>query len=158
MSDRLCLHRSFQLGPWIIDVDESAISRQGESTRIDQKAMHVLSFFADHKGETVTREAILDHVWPDTAVTDDVLTGAVSTLRRALGDDARQPTFIRTLPKRGYRLLMSPSGIETRTPTAQAPRFQRRARYAAAAAGLLLTVFLMLVWSLSVEPETYETG
>ena len=139
MSERSCHNRSFQLGSWTIDPDESTIQGQGQFTRIDHKAMHVLGFLADHPERTVAREAIFDHVWPGTAVTDDVLTVAISTLRRALGDDAKNPSFIRTLPKRGYRLLVSPcaNGKPQSSKTNPQPD-RRRVRYTAMAAGLLL--------------------
>jgi len=56
-------------------------------------------------GEAVSKEAILKTVWPDTFVSDDVLTRSVSELRRTLEDDPRSPRFIETIPKRGYRLV-----------------------------------------------------
>jgi tetratricopeptide (TPR) repeat protein len=53
----------------------------------------------------VRKEDLIRAVWPDTFVTDDVLSHAISELRKTLEDDARQPRFIETIPKRGYRMI-----------------------------------------------------
>jgi TolB-like protein/Flp pilus assembly protein TadD len=67
--------------------------------------MDVLICLAQHAGETLSKEMLLDMVWPGTFVTDDVLTHSISELRRAFEDDAREPRIIQTIPKRGYRLV-----------------------------------------------------
>ena len=145
MTEEACHDRPFCLGPWTIDPDESTISGQGRLLRVDRKAMHVLSFLADHTGETVTRNAIFDHVWPQQAVTDDVLTVAISTLRRALGDDAKNPRFIRTVPKRGYRLLVERSWPSQARTVPVTPGHDRR-RTVQVAAGLLAVLFVAAVY------------
>src|SRR4029077_12034171 len=68
-------------------------------------------------------ETLFDTVWPDTFVTDDVLKHAISELRRAFEDDAREPRIILTIPKRGYRLVdpVNASG-GTGAPTASLAR------------------------------------
>ena len=63
------------------------------------------------QGSRSPREIILRAVWPDTFVSDDVLTRSVSELRRALDDDSRSPRFIETIPKRGYRLVAAVTPI-----------------------------------------------
>jgi len=67
--------------------------------------MQVLVCLAEHTGEPVSKEELMKTVWPDTFVTDDVLTRSVSELRRVFEDDAKDPRVIQTIPKRGYRLL-----------------------------------------------------
>jgi hypothetical protein len=67
--------------------------------------MEVLVCLAQNRGEPILKETLLKAVWPDTFVTDDVLTRSISELRRAFEDDARESTVIQTIPKRGYRLL-----------------------------------------------------
>ncbi len=84
----------------------STLEVDDESRRVDFKAMQVLLCLARSAGETVSKRQLFANVWGDVAVTDDVLTGAVSTLRRALGDDARSPRFIQTIPRVGYRLIV----------------------------------------------------
>jgi len=67
--------------------------------------MQVLVCLAEHAGEPVSKEELMKAVWPDTFVTDDVLTRSVSELRRVFEDDAKDSHVIQTIPKRGYRLL-----------------------------------------------------
>ena len=76
--------------------------------------MQVLVLLAAHAGQVVAKERLMQTVWPDTFVTDDVLTRAISELRRVFGDDAKESRFIQTIPKSGYRLIarVSPSGAE----------------------------------------------
>jgi DNA-binding winged helix-turn-helix (wHTH) protein len=66
----------------------------------------VLACLARHQGEPVSKEELLQTVWPNTFVTDDVLKRAISELRRVFEDDVRESRIIQTIPKRGYRLLV----------------------------------------------------
>ncbi len=79
-------------------------SEKGE-VRLEPRLMTLLCLFASHPGHVWSREELLARLWPDTHVAEDALTRAVSDLRKALGDDPRRPTFIATIPKRGYRFL-----------------------------------------------------
>jgi TolB-like protein/tetratricopeptide (TPR) repeat protein len=67
--------------------------------------MDVLVCLADHPNEAVSKEVLHKEVWHETFVTQDVLTRAISELRRTFQDDPRNPRFIETIPKRGYRLI-----------------------------------------------------
>src|SRR6266567_6912132 len=68
--------------------------------------MEVLVCLAEHTGEVVPKEKLLQAVWPDTFVSDDVLKRSVSELRHVFGDDAHESRIIETIPKRGYRLVL----------------------------------------------------
>lgn len=67
--------------------------------------MDVLIYLAAHPGRVVPKEELMDAVWEATFVEEGALSQAVHSLRKALGDDARHPSYLQTLPKRGYRLL-----------------------------------------------------
>ena len=67
--------------------------------------MQVLLRLADRPGAVVTREVLLDSVWPAVVVGDEALTQTIIKLRRALGDDSRRPAYVETIAKRGYRLI-----------------------------------------------------
>lgn len=96
-SDRL------RIGDCVLDIPLREIARgDGEPTRITLKAEGVLLVLVANAGKVVGREALLEWVWPDTMPTDDVVTQAVTQLRKAFGNG--QP-YIETLPKQGYRLL-----------------------------------------------------
>jgi TolB-like protein/DNA-binding winged helix-turn-helix (wHTH) protein/tetratricopeptide (TPR) repeat protein len=96
----------FRLGDWLVEPRLNAVSRNGAKVRLQPKIMEVLVCLAQHAGEPVLKEKILESVWPGTFVTDDVLTRAISELRRAFEDDAQEPHVIQTIPKRGYRLVL----------------------------------------------------
>jgi DNA-binding winged helix-turn-helix (wHTH) protein len=81
------------------------VTGPGGSSRLEPKVMQVLVCLADHGGQLVSKDRLLHSAWPDTAVGDDVLTRAISELRRLFEDDPKQPHVIETIPKGGYRLI-----------------------------------------------------
>jgi TolB-like protein/DNA-binding winged helix-turn-helix (wHTH) protein/Tfp pilus assembly protein PilF len=85
-------------------------SLDGLPVRLRPQALEVLLQLARRPGELVTREELLLRVWPGVVVTDDSLVQAVSDLRRALGDEG--PQLVRTVPRRGYRLVVPETGPE----------------------------------------------
>jgi serine/threonine protein kinase/Tol biopolymer transport system component len=95
----------FQVGDWLVRPDLNRFEREGEEKSIEPKAMDVLVYLTDHVREVLPKDRIIKAIWPGTFVTDDVLAHAISELRRAFGDDSRNPTFIETIPRRGYRLI-----------------------------------------------------
>lgn len=97
--------QQYQLGSWIICPQTNTITNKADAHSIDNKSMQVLLFLILHSGEQVTKGQIFEHVWKDSFVADDILSVAVSKIRKALGDNARSPTFIKTLPGVGYTLI-----------------------------------------------------
>jgi eukaryotic-like serine/threonine-protein kinase len=97
--------RRFAIGPWVLDAELNTVCRDGRVIRLEPKVVEVCACLAERAGEVVRKEELIRAVWPDIFVTDDVLTKAISELRKALEDDAKHPQFIETIPKRGYRLL-----------------------------------------------------
>jgi class 3 adenylate cyclase len=75
---------------------------EGKAVGLRSQSAEVLSVFAARPGEIMSKDALMQAVWPDTFVTDDSLTQCIADIRRALGDDTR--AIVETLPKRGYRL------------------------------------------------------
>jgi DNA-binding winged helix-turn-helix (wHTH) protein len=96
---------SFGVGHWRVDAALNSITGPVETVHLEPKVMDVLVCLADHASDVVSKEVLLRSVWPDTCVTDDVLTHAIFELRRVFGDQARRPGVIQTIPKRGYRLI-----------------------------------------------------
>lgn len=112
----LDLEVGFGLGEAVVRPRASSLDIGGESRRIDFKAMQVLLCLARGSGEEVSKRRLFADVWGGDVVSDDVLTGAVSTLRRALGDDARSPRFIQTIPRVGYRLIAPVTPLDATDP------------------------------------------
>lgn len=67
--------------------------------------MQLLVCLTEHAGETVSIDDLLNQVWPDVTVSQDSVYQAVASLRRSLGDDPKQPTYIATVPRMGYRMV-----------------------------------------------------
>lgn len=107
--DNPILPRSERLrvGECVVDVPRREVTAPNVDAprRITVKAMHVLLALAAHQGRVVSREALFEWVWPDTMPTDDVLTQAITQLRKAFGDDRDAPRYLETISKGGYRLL-----------------------------------------------------
>jgi DNA-binding winged helix-turn-helix (wHTH) protein len=99
------LHADFELGGWTVRPGRLILEREGEIAHVKPKTLDVLVCLADRPGAVVSREELLSRVWQNVYVTDDVITQAIAELRRAVHDDRRQPTFLETVPRRGYRLL-----------------------------------------------------
>nr|MDJ0926887.1 winged helix-turn-helix domain-containing protein [Gammaproteobacteria bacterium] len=81
------------------------IERAGEQTHIKPKSMAVLIELARAERAVLSRNELMEAVWPGMAVTDDVLTQCVVELRKAFGDEAKSPRYIETIPRRGLRLV-----------------------------------------------------
>jgi TolB-like protein/Tfp pilus assembly protein PilF len=99
------LKDDLNVGNWLVSPSLNSISREGRTIRLEPKVMGVLLYLAQHPGQTLSKEQIFQAVWPNVVVTDDVLKHSVADLRRAFGDDAREPHVIETISKRGYRLV-----------------------------------------------------
>jgi DNA-binding winged helix-turn-helix (wHTH) protein/TolB-like protein len=97
-----------------VDPSLNSVTGPAGTIRLEPKVMQVLVLLAAHPGEVVAKERLIQTVWPDVFVTDDVLTRAISELRRVFGDDAKDSRFIQTIPKSGYRLIagVSSSGAD----------------------------------------------
>lgn len=108
---------SFFVGDWLIDPSAGQIAQGGRVAKLEPKVMEVLSYLAQRQGELVTREDLERDVWKGALVGYDSITTAVIKLRKALNDNARQPRYIATIPKRGYRLIAAVQAHATQTAT-----------------------------------------
>ncbi len=125
-SGKVADHRAdpiFLIGEMRLDPASNELTRRpdGPIQHLEPKAAEVLATLARHAGQAVSREDLLTAVWPGVVVGDDALTQAIIKLRRALGDDARQPRYIETISKRGYRLIATVSEITPPAPTVDPP-------------------------------------
>jgi DNA-binding winged helix-turn-helix (wHTH) protein len=96
-----------QVGACDIDVTRRVVTSRedGRTSRLTVKAQQILLALVEARGMVVSRDTLLSRVWPNTMPTDDVLTQAVTQLRKAFGDDRAAPRYIETIAKGGYRLL-----------------------------------------------------
>jgi TolB-like protein/DNA-binding winged helix-turn-helix (wHTH) protein len=96
-----------QIGAWRVDPGSGEISRKGETVHVEARTMRLLVYLAERPRAVVSIDELLKAVWPGVIVTSDSVYQAVTSLRRTLGDDAKQPAYIATVPRLGYRLVAS---------------------------------------------------
>src|SRR5262245_5446385 len=96
---------ALRFGPFRLDGPDGLLWRQDRVVPLPPKPTAVLWSLASRAGQLVTKGALLDAAWPDTAVTETVLTGSIRTLREALGDEPTRPRYIETVHRRGYRFV-----------------------------------------------------
>lgn len=94
-----------QFEPFRLDVANGCLWREGTQIALPPKPFAVLQYLVENSGRLVTHDELLDKLWPETFVQPQVLRTYMLELRKALGDDAGQPRFIQTQPKRGYRFV-----------------------------------------------------
>src|SRR6266446_9766961 len=100
---------TLRIGAWRVDPKSGQISRNGETARVDVRTMRLLLCLAEHFGEVVSIDNLLSQVWSEVSVAPDSVYQAVASLRRLLGDDPKQPTYIETVPRLGYRMVATVS-------------------------------------------------
>lgn len=96
---------SLQIGEWIADPSDDSLTRGGERTRLDPRAMRLLMRLARSPGEVVSQNTLLDDVWTGVIVSPSSVYQTISQLRKALGDTHTPPSYIETVSRKGYRLV-----------------------------------------------------
>ena len=105
--------------------------RNGREQPLIPRYFDLLVFLIERRGEAVHRRDIFDHIWSDVVVSDSALSQAIRTIRRVLGDDSREPRFVRTVSRHGYRFVFTDvveeddegewQAAEARSPAHRAP-------------------------------------
>jgi transcriptional activator of cad operon len=116
--------KMLRVGAWCVNPASGQISRDGETARVEVRTMRLLVCLAEHAGEVVSIDDLLSQVWSDVSVSPDSVYQAVASLRRQLGDDPKQPAYIETVPRLGYRMVATVSpwtGAPTTSATSDAP-------------------------------------
>lgn len=98
-----------QFGLWTAVRVSGELSGPDGVQRLEPKVMDLLCLLAVEPGRVWSREELMSALWPGVVVGDDSLARTVSTLRLALGDDAKAPQYVETISKRGYRWIAATS-------------------------------------------------
>ncbi len=102
----------FFVDDWLVTPSKGLLTRGEEISRLEPKAMDVLVYMASRPNEVITRDELERDVWRGAQVGYDAVTNTIIKLRKALGDDSREPRFIATLPKLGYQLIAPITTVE----------------------------------------------
>lgn len=142
--------RIIRMGVFELDLHSGELRRNGLKVKLQEQPFQILAFLLQHPGEVVTREELRRRLWPaDTFVDfEHSLNAAIKRLRDALGDDADNPRFVETVPRRGYRLVADarmpgsgqPAGAKHRPTAGAATALPQPVR-----AGVLLLLIVAVV-------------
>ncbi|WND03840.1 winged helix-turn-helix domain-containing protein [Temperatibacter marinus] len=145
-------NQQYQLGSWIICPRTNSLNNKDDKRSLDNKSMQVLLFLMQHAGKNVTKAQIFDHVWKGSLVAEDILSVTINKIRKALGDNARSPTFIKTLPGVGYSLI---ADVKTVAPSAQVSSKTRKfSRISISVISLLVLVASLAVYFINFDDGT----
>ncbi len=119
MDDFFSSSRLFRFGLFEADVENAILTRKGVRVRLQEQPFRILAMLLERAGQVVTREELQEKLWPTGTYVDfeGSLNAALKRLRAALDDDADNPRFIETVPKRGYRFIapvtVADSGVKS---------------------------------------------
>src|SRR5271154_1159881 len=94
-----------RVGAWRVDAISGQISKGDGIVRMEARTMRLLVCLAERASEVVSIDELLDKVWAGVIVTLDSVYQAIATLRRHLADGSKDPTYIATVPRLGYRMV-----------------------------------------------------
>ena len=92
-----------------VECEDFRVQKDGQNLTFTPRAFDVLLFLVRNAGRVVEKQEIFDHVWKQTFVSDNALTKIIKEIRHVLADDAHNPRYIETVPKRGYRFIADSS-------------------------------------------------
>lgn len=115
------------MGDWLVEPSLNRVSRDGVPLHLRPQLIDLLVFLTDRPGRVVSKQEILDGVWPGQVVSESALTACVTELRHAIGDTGPHPRLIENFAKRGYRLNL-PSDEPVKSASASASGKEGRTR------------------------------
>jgi len=145
-----------RFGPFELNVAARCLRNGDQVVRVPPRIYRLLEYLITHAGVAVTRDDLIDELWPGVAVSDHSLTEAVWRLRRLLDDNSKTPRFIQTIPGYGFRFI---ADVEHGTPTSKElatwPPLWKLALPGAALSGLMLAIALgtILIWAVPAPLE-----
>jgi len=128
--------RRKKTAPFQYDSRRSTLTTDQGTSTLRPKTARLLDMFLNHRGEPLSKQHLLDDVWPGTTISENVLAQSVRELRAALGDDSQKPRFIRTVPKVGYEWIHESSEPDRKGTT----------RYIPVAGIFFLFIIVVLGW------------
>ncbi|MEE8371166.1 MAG: winged helix-turn-helix domain-containing protein [Sphingomonadales bacterium] len=145
--------QAFCLKDWQVHPGLNELSGKAGKVRLEPMLMELLCLLAGQAPEPVSKERIIEEIWDGRIVGDDVLSQAVSKLRRALGDQSNTPEYIETVWKKGYRCIVLPG------PLAEGPKRLMPTRAIAVGVMIGLSVLLLAVvyWPRAPEPAKVDS-
>jgi DNA-binding winged helix-turn-helix (wHTH) protein len=137
----------YRFDRFVLDPLNLRLTADGENIALEPKSFRLLQFLIENRRRVVSKDEIMRVVWEDVAVTDNALTRAVTLIRKALGDDPKQPRFIETVPTVGYRFAAQVIERAEALPTAPAPALKKfPTRWMVTSVAAILAMVCASVW------------
>ena len=95
----------YEFGPYQLNTTEYCLIRDGQSLIMAGKLFEILVLLVENKGHLITKETLMQHIWPETVVEESNLTVSMSRIRSTLAEPKPRRTYIETIPRRGYRFI-----------------------------------------------------
>jgi TolB-like protein/Flp pilus assembly protein TadD len=112
---------AYRFGPFHLDIRERRLSRDRAVIPLRLKVFETLLVLVENAGRLVTKQELLDTVWPETSVEENNLNHNISMLRKALGEQATGQHYIETVPRLGYRFVAAVEGIDAQAADRRPP-------------------------------------
>jgi DNA-binding winged helix-turn-helix (wHTH) protein/TolB-like protein/Tfp pilus assembly protein PilF len=141
----------YEFDAFRVDAGRHLLLRDGQAVNLAPRAFNMLLALVRRQGEVLTKDELLQQLWPDTTVEENNLTVIISALRKALGENPQQHRYIVTIPGRGYSFVAAVKAVAEAVPAVEAtvtlvaeptrvPRLKGRKRIWLALAGLAVVV------------------
>jgi DNA-binding winged helix-turn-helix (wHTH) protein/TolB-like protein/Flp pilus assembly protein TadD len=111
--------RAHRFADVVVEPDRYCVVKAGVSKKLTPRAFEVLSYLIENRERVVDKQELFEQIWKDSLVSDNALTRAIKEIRQVIGDNADAPSFIETVPKRGYRFIAELSNSPSENTGAQ---------------------------------------
>lgn len=111
--------RIYRFADFTLDVSEHRLLRENEEIYLQPRTFETLLYLIERHGHLITKKELLDALWADTFVTENALSRCIKEVREALGDDAHQPRYIKTIPRVGYKFIADVGKTPNSSPTTE---------------------------------------
>ncbi len=154
-----------RIGDWTFYASVFRLEHGQEIVKLEPRVAHLLSCLTTNAGKPVSRETLMEKVWPGMIVGDEALTNAINKLRKAFNDDRQNPRVIETIPKAGYRLIADVKQINSPIPHVDDEAASHNtsvnkphwlSRKLSIFTTIALTIIIFALW-VPIEPDSNQT-
>ena len=134
---------------WRLNTDTQSLqNKDGQSLVLQERAFQLLLYLIENQSSVISKEELIEKLWPDRVVTENSLNQLIAELRKALGDDAKVPRFIKTIPKKGFTFIPEVSKAhDLKRQTPKQPSF---------VIGVFIVLLFSIFWMMVSSLETSE--
>lgn len=151
----------YRFGDIEVDPVRVLVRRRGVEQELRRQSFQVLQYLLEHRDRVVTKDELIEWVWKDTAVVDDALVQCISDVRRVVEDDPREPWFLRTIRRAGYRVIApvteTPDLPVPDTPTVSKAPGRKQAARVVLSGAITVLIILTFVFMLRARTPASET-